>query len=163
MKTHKEAVEFQAYLKDLVPFLDVSVVRVASPSLDDEPYGVRMDFSAEIHELIFVKDGQFFKSKNSQGFEDLETPESGKRIIGYSIAFTAACVYLGIVNASKSGFFKKTIGLPEDELVKLAKQVGFVKGLLQKPRSVDMLSAEEQGYCRLWLDTLDTFTQQTLG
>jgi hypothetical protein len=45
--------------------------------------------------------------------------------------------------------------------MRLAKNVGLVKGLLEKPRPEDMLSSQEKDYCKMWLKSLTTLTRKT--
>ena len=167
MQTQKEALELKEFLNGLIPFLNVSVTKI--DGLDQELFGIRIDFTSDFHELVFVLNGQFMKYKDSAGMDTFEVSESEKRILGYVVAYNSACVNLGLIETveKSKGLFGRFLGaskealMSQEELMKLAKNVGFVKGLLEKPRTEDMLSAQEQEYCKMWLKSLATITRKT--
>ncbi len=167
MQTQKEALELKEFLKGLIPFLEVSVTKI--DGLDQEIFGIRIDFTSDFHELVFALNGQFMKYKESTGMDTFEVPESAKRILGYVIAYNSACVNLGLIDAveKSTGLFGKILGtskealMSQDERMRIAKNVGFVKGLLEKPRPEDLLSSQEQEYCKMWSQSLATLTRKT--
>jgi hypothetical protein len=109
------------------------------------------------------------KYKDSTGMDTFEASESEKRILGYVIAYNSACVNLGLINAVEKSkdLFGKILGtskeglMSQGERMRLAKNVGLVKGLLEKPRPEDMLSSQEKDYCKMWLKSLTTLTRKT--
>jgi hypothetical protein len=167
MKTQKEALEFKEFLNGLIPFLNVSVTKIEG--FDQELFGIRIDFTSDFHELVFALNGQFMKYKDSTGMDTFEASESEKRILGYVIAYNSACVNLGLINAVEKSkdLFGKILGtskeglMSQGERMRLAKNVGLVKGLLEKPRPEDMLSSQEKDYCKMWLKSLTTLTRKT--
>ena len=167
MQTQKEALELKEFLNGLIPFLELSVTKI--DGLDQEIFGIRIDFTSDFHELVFVLNGQFMKYKESTGMDIFEVSESEKRILGYIIAYNSACVNLGLIDAveKSKGLFGKILGtskdalMSQDERMRIANNVGYVKGLLEKPRPEDMLSAQEQEYCKMWLKSLATITRNT--